>query len=332
MPGSGHFRFASRGRNVLVMPANSFNVRAPGEGSKYWIVGDQMCLKLDGGQTGGRFAVAENYIPPQSGPPPHLHRNEDEVFYVLEGRMQFCLGDTTVERGPGAAMFLPRDVPHCFKNVGDGPARFLLMTRPAGFETFVAACGEPIASIPHERAVGPADVEKLLAGCGAYGIEVFPPGGKTFPNAGPPAPAGRRVWALGHKVTFKLTGAETGGALGMVEIESPVGAVVPPHRHREQDEFFYVLSGAYTFTVDGRTIAAPAGTFVHVPAGVAHSLTNAGPGVARVLDVHTPGGFEKFFEECGVPAGDEGVAPETPEPPAEVLRALLERHGMDAAM
>lgn len=52
----------------------------PEAGSKFWLVGDQIDIKLTGEQTAGAFAMAADYITAQHGPPPHVHRREHECF------------------------------------------------------------------------------------------------------------------------------------------------------------------------------------------------------------------------------------------------------------
>src|SRR3954452_2596445 len=67
------------------------------------------------------------------GPPLH-HHGFDETFYVLDGEVTFQLGDELVTRGPGELVFAPRDVVHTLANLSDGPARYLLICTPGGFE------------------------------------------------------------------------------------------------------------------------------------------------------------------------------------------------------
>ena len=306
------------------------SVIPPGQGPKYWIVGDQITVKITGDQTGGAYAASENYINPQGGPPPHVHHREHECFYVLDGQLMFGCGDASFVGGPGAAAFLPKGVPHVFKNIGDRPARFLLIAAPAGFEAMVAAAGESVPHIPFDKQVGPADIEKLLAVCPRFGVELQP---HWKPSAHSPARAPeRKLWVLGHLITIKLTSKETDGTLSLVEIASPPNSpAVPPHSHREMDELFYVVEGEYEFTLAGRISRAPAGTFVHVPKGVAHSFRNAGATRAHLVDYHLPGGFEQFFEDAGVEASDDVTPPTLPPPDFEKLAALLDRHGMNLA-
>jgi quercetin dioxygenase-like cupin family protein len=60
------------------------------------------------------YGLVESWIPAGSSPPLHVHRLEDEAFYVLEGQVRFVSGDTEVLAGPGSFVFAPRDVPHTF--------------------------------------------------------------------------------------------------------------------------------------------------------------------------------------------------------------------------
>jgi mannose-6-phosphate isomerase-like protein (cupin superfamily) len=62
--------------------------------------------------------------------PPHLHRSEDEAWYVLEGRLGLRVADEEVEAGQGGAVMVPAGVSHSYWNAGTGPARYLLVMGP----------------------------------------------------------------------------------------------------------------------------------------------------------------------------------------------------------
>jgi quercetin dioxygenase-like cupin family protein len=61
----------------------------------------------------------EALVPPGGGPPPHTHSGEDETFYLLEGEIEFLLGEARITAGPGDFVNVPRGTVHCFRN----PAR-----------------------------------------------------------------------------------------------------------------------------------------------------------------------------------------------------------------
>jgi quercetin dioxygenase-like cupin family protein len=308
------------------MSKQTCTVLPPGHGARYWVVGDHLTFKIGAADTGGAYALAEEYTDPQGGPPPHVHHREDEIFYVLRGRYRFGLDTMVIERGPGSALFLPKGVAHVFKNVADEPGQCLVFTAPAGFEGMIKEAGEVVDCVQTGRAVGPADVEKLLAACAKYGLEIRPDW--RFGRAGPEAAPARKLWALGHLVEIKLTSRDTGGLTSLIEISSDPGAFVPPHAHREMDEMFYVVEGEYEFDLPTGTIHAPAGAFIHVPKRTIHSFRAVGRTRAKLVDFHLPGGFERFVEDVGVETTGD-VAPATPEPDAEELLALMDLHGMD---
>jgi quercetin dioxygenase-like cupin family protein len=112
-------------------------------------------------------------------------------------------------------------------------------------------------------------------------------------------PGGGRVVQLGPlRMTVKEDGSRTRGTLAMVEFAAQ-GAFVspPPHIHREHEEGFYVLEGELEFTVDGQKLRAPAGSFVMVPTGVAHTFANPYDAPVRFLTTFTPDFYLRYFEE-----------------------------------
>jgi quercetin dioxygenase-like cupin family protein len=136
----------------------------------------------------------------------------------------------------------------------------------------------------------------------------------------------------GDYVTYKATGAETGGAYFCFEVSTTPGFGPPLHRHAYR-ELFYVLEGSYEFTFerDGllETVVAEAGTSLAVPADVPHTFKNATHAPARLLFVHQPAALEEFFEEFGVPVARPGELPEDLEPPDfAAMGAALERNGV----
>lgn len=141
----------------------------PGSGAVYQALGDQVTVLLSGEQTGGAFTMVEVVAPPGSGPPPHCHHREDEWFYVLEGRIELWQNGVWTEAPAGSAIFLPRGIPHTFRNCGDTPLRMIVQVAPAGFEVFfrrmTEACQDPN---------GP-DMARIVAIAAEHGIEFLPP-------------------------------------------------------------------------------------------------------------------------------------------------------------
>lgn len=147
-----------------------------GTGPAYWGPGDQITFLITGEETGGAFFMAEVTVPPGGGPPPHIHRREDETFYVQQGSLTIQVGGKTLHASPGDFVFLPRGIMHCFKNTGDVEAKFMMVVTPAGLEKFFEEAFYPA----EDRSAGTllvteAMVARLLTAASKYGLEFAPP-------------------------------------------------------------------------------------------------------------------------------------------------------------
>ncbi|MDX6244854.1 MAG: hypothetical protein QOE76_2577 [Frankiales bacterium] len=105
----------------------------------------------------------------------------------------------------------------------------------------------------------------------------------------------RPMGAIG--VAFRIGGDETGGQLAIVEHPFPVGALVPPHVHSREDEFSIVTAGRIGFRSGPDEVVLGAGGYISKPRGELHTMWNAGSEEARMIEVITPAGFERFFLE-----------------------------------
>ncbi|NUT56580.1 MAG: cupin domain-containing protein [Thermoleophilia bacterium] len=70
----------------------------------------------------------------------------------------------------------------------------------------------------------------------------------------------------------------------------------PAHRHKDEDDAFYILEGELTFGVEGEEVVAGPGTFVLVPPGLEHTFRNDGDAVVRMVNIHAPAGFDLRLE------------------------------------
>ena len=87
-------------------------------------------------QTGGVFGVWRSNIEPEFGPPLHIHKEEDEFFYVLSGEFALQLGDCVQRVQAGAFAFIPKNAPHTYRKTAAGPGVLLGVVSPGGFESF----------------------------------------------------------------------------------------------------------------------------------------------------------------------------------------------------
>jgi quercetin dioxygenase-like cupin family protein len=143
----------------------------PGQGESVWLGGDLIEVKLASEDTGGAYSMVKVTIPPQGGPPSHLHSNVDEALYVVDGEVEVLLGDGTTRASAGSLAFVPKGTLHTFKNVGTSPSRVVAIISPGGFEKFFLEAGEPAAegSTPPE---GKPDVERIMEIGQKYGFEI----------------------------------------------------------------------------------------------------------------------------------------------------------------
>jgi len=119
-----------------------------------------------------------------------------------------------------------------------------------------------------------------------------------------PAGTGPSYCGPGDRMTFLITGAETGGAFFMGEMSVAPGGGPPPHVHSREEETFYLQQGTLALQVGGEVVTASAGDFIHIPRGVVHSFKNVGEETVKMLVVATPGGIENYFAEVFIPAAD----------------------------
>jgi len=147
----------------------------------------------------------------------------------------------------------------------------------------------------------------------AIGVKVVQPGegrsGGLVPGVG---------------VVFKIDGADSGGALSIVEHPFEVGALVPPHVHTREDEFSIVLSGEIGFRSEDKEVVLGPGGYIIKPRGEVHAMWNAGRTPARMIEVISPAGFEGLFR---------GIVDMTDRDAVEMPRVaeLAERYGVPMA-
>jgi quercetin dioxygenase-like cupin family protein len=143
-----------------------------GEGRRFAIPGGICTIKATGEDTGGTYAMIEMLIPPQGGPPPHMHSREIESFYILEGSLSFWVSDRKFTGSAGCLVIAPPGHTHAFKNEGDEPARVLLLITPAGLEEFFQEVGVPIkaGSVLAEHFT-PEKLERMARTASTYGVE-----------------------------------------------------------------------------------------------------------------------------------------------------------------
>ena len=132
-----------------------------GEGETLWVLGVFVTLKAQSDVV----SFYEVTCPPEAGPPPNIHYQQDEAFYVLEGTFSLLGGDETIEAGPGSFARVPRGTVHTFKNIGESTGKLLISsTFPGSHESFFRDVGIPVSDMEtFQPPGGRPDMEKVLA-------------------------------------------------------------------------------------------------------------------------------------------------------------------------
>ena len=133
-------------------------VRGPGAGETLGVARSSVLLKATGAETGGALFLSETTVEPGfPGPPPHVHRDLHDLFYVLDGSLTLGVGDETVDAGAGTFACFPPGAVHTFSNRSGRPVRFLNFNTPAGWEGYMR---DLAAALARDRPPTPEEVGK----------------------------------------------------------------------------------------------------------------------------------------------------------------------------
>lgn len=153
--------------------------RSKQQGEALWVMGSLMEVKLGREDAGAGFGVMVVTQPPGIATPLHVHRNEAEAFYVLDGSIAYEGGGEMYELEEGDFLYLPLDVPHRFRIIGDQPARILALMFPAGLSGLYSEVGTPalerrVPDPPNDAEVA-AEISRWAEVAPRYGLKVLGP-------------------------------------------------------------------------------------------------------------------------------------------------------------
>lgn len=234
-------------------------VLGPGEGER---LDGRITVKVE------RPEISVNEVrvgPDFEGPGPHFHREHVDAFYVLEGALEFIVGDETRRVEAGTTVAVPPGIVHGFTTAGPGQAAYLNIHAPDG--RFIEYLRHAVAgrrfdwdSYDVDEPYGPADAQ--ISG---------PDGGERL---------SRRE---GLANTIKAETTEL--SLFVLEFDERWEGV-DPHHHNDHIDSFYVLDGEIDFLAGDTTVRLGAGSYFAAPIGVTHGFRPAG--TARVFNLHAP--------------------------------------------
>ena len=130
------------------------------------VFGEPVEVLVTGEMTGGKSSTMTQSSPPGGGPPPHVHQNEDETFFVLEGDYEFLQNGEWHRVAQGESVHAVRGSIHTFRNAGTAIGKMLIFVTPGGFEKYL----KEISSLSI-----PGDMEEIIAISDRYEISFPPP-------------------------------------------------------------------------------------------------------------------------------------------------------------
>jgi quercetin dioxygenase-like cupin family protein len=146
---------------------NSKKLVSPKEGKKMNVMGHEAMIKLHSADANNNY-VFEVISPAGHGIPPHVHRDEDEVIYIMSGEFEIIFGDEVFIATAGSYLNFIRLVPHGFRNIGSTPGKTLWHVSPGEkFEEFF----DKLGALPS----GPPDLQKVAQLFVDYGMTILPP-------------------------------------------------------------------------------------------------------------------------------------------------------------
>lgn len=139
-------------------------------------------LLISAQETGGAYELMYFVVPPGHCAPMHVHQNEDECAYTIEGEIQGFVGDRVVQASAGNAIHLPRGVPHGFRNIGQTQARILIWVSPGQLQGFYESCQSPWdCACESPPTVSEQEMAGMAQVAAQYGIQILPPD-RAFPT------------------------------------------------------------------------------------------------------------------------------------------------------
>lgn len=143
------------------------------DSKEFVLAGIVMKRLLSGDQTAGQFCLFENRSSGNTGTPIHVHANDDETVYIIEGELTAVIDGQPRRLTAGESMFLPRDVPHQLVNMSGKPNRYILIGTPALFDRFVEKAGRELRPDEVVGAPTPQEIERLREVSPKFGITLL---------------------------------------------------------------------------------------------------------------------------------------------------------------
>ena len=139
--------------------------------------GTLVSLRMSANDNNEGISIIEHRMPLGEATPLHIHRNEDEIFHVLQGRMRFDIDGKTVIANAGDIIVAPKCKPHRFRVESVEGAHCLTIMKGKDFETMVMEMSAPATTdiMPYAQAPTPEMIDALVAACSRNSIDIIGP-------------------------------------------------------------------------------------------------------------------------------------------------------------
>lgn len=247
--------------------------------------------------TEGAFTLQDEVWDPKFNVPLHYHKRHAEVFYIIDGQVEWTADGETKVLGKGDLLYMPPNTPHKVRVLGGKPLRTLFLSTPGGYEDQ----GAVTRRFSKEELDTPV-AKALSAALGDFNPL---PADTTYPDTSGPGPHhGKHHFGLAAtarvahnpsgNVTSKilLSGPEGEGRFTIQDETWPADFNVQLHHHKKHWEVFYLLDGSIEWTINGETHEMHAGDVAYVPANTPHKVHVTGGRQANILFIYSPGGYE----------------------------------------
>lgn len=143
-------------------------------GELFWFRGALINIRVSWDAGEDRVSVVEHYMPYGMSPPLHVHRNEDEVFHILEGSVRIQVDGVESVAQAGQTVMAPKGVPHSFRVESPEGARCLTITSGGDLERMIRENGRPAdsTSLPPELEASHPVSSDLAKSCARNGIDI----------------------------------------------------------------------------------------------------------------------------------------------------------------
>jgi quercetin dioxygenase-like cupin family protein len=144
------------------------------ETKSFVLAGVVMKRLLSGEHTAGQFCLFENSSDGNTRTPIHVHTDDDETVYIIEGELTAVVDCELTRLTAGESIFLPRGVLHQLMNTSGTPGRYILIGTPSLFERFLEEGGHELGADEIVGPPTPQEIERLRAASPKFGITLLP--------------------------------------------------------------------------------------------------------------------------------------------------------------